>query len=53
VSVNGKPAKASVSVSIGDIIAISFGQRTVKVEVQCISENSGKDEAPAMYREVN
>ena len=33
VTVNGKPAKASVNVKAGDIIEIMFGQKTVKVEV--------------------
>lgn len=30
VTVNGKPAKASVNVKAGDIIEIMFGQKTVK-----------------------
>lgn len=30
VSVNGKPAKASVNVKVGDIIEIAFGTKTVK-----------------------
>lgn len=33
VSVNGKPAKASVNVKVGDIIEIAFGTKTVKVRV--------------------
>ena len=32
VSVNGKPAKASVNVKVGDIIEIAFGTKTVKVQ---------------------
>ena len=31
VMVNGKPAKASVNVKVGDIIEIGFGPKTVKV----------------------
>lgn len=31
VMVNGKPAKASVNVKVGDIIEIGFGTKTVKV----------------------
>ena len=31
VTVNGKPAKASVKVKVGDIIEISFGNRQVDV----------------------
>ncbi len=51
VSVNGKPAKASYQVKLGDIIEIAFGQRTLKVEVLQLSETAGKADAPAMYRE--
>ena len=33
VIVNGKPAKASYAVKIGDVIEITFGNRPVKVRV--------------------
>ena len=33
VTVNGKPAKASYDVKVGDHISIAFGARTVTVEV--------------------
>ena len=33
VSVNGRPAKASYDVKVGDRIEIQFGARTVAVEV--------------------
>ena len=52
VSVNGKVARASYEVKIGDVIEISFGQKTVKVEVVTISEHAAKSDAPAMYKEV-
>lgn len=50
VSVNGKPAKASAEVKIGDIIEIGFGTRQVKVEVLEIAETQKKDEAKEMYK---
>ena len=31
--VNGRQAKASYQVKVGDVIEIAFGQRTMKVEV--------------------
>ena len=34
VKVNGKEAKASYDVKIGDIIEISFGERTLRVKVR-------------------
>lgn len=52
ITVNGRPAKASYDVKIGDRIAIAFGQRTVTVEVLAVEENAKKDEAAAMYREI-
>jgi ribosomal 50S subunit-recycling heat shock protein len=52
VSVNGKPAKASYSVKIGDVIEIRFGQRTLKVEVTTVGDNVSKADAAAMYREI-
>ena len=52
VSVNGKVARASYEVKLGDIIEISFGQNTVKVEVLAISEHAAKSDAPAMYKEL-
>ena len=52
VSVNGRPAKASYTVKVGDVLEIRFGQRTLKVEILSISEHATKADAPAMYREV-
>lgn len=52
VSVNGKVAKASYDVKLGDVIELRFGQRTVKVEVLAVSEHVTKADAPAMYKEV-
>ena len=50
--VNGKQAKASYQVKIGDVIEIQFGQRLVKVEVISINEHATKADASAMYREI-
>ena len=50
VSVNGKPAKPSKDVSIGDVVEITFGNRTVKFEIMKISEHTTKDQAEEMYR---
>lgn len=52
IQVNGKPAKASYDVKIGDIIEIPFGQRLLRVEVLTINEHATKADAPAMYREI-
>ena len=52
VSVNGRQVKASYQVKVGDVIEISFGQRTVKVEVLAVNETASKSDAPAMYKEL-
>lgn len=50
VMVNGKVAKASVSVKAGDIIEIGFGNKTVKVEVVNVQETVKKDEAKDLFK---
>ena len=52
VTVNGRPAKASYDVKVGDVLAIAFGQRTLTVEVLAVAEAVRKDDAAAMYREI-
>ena len=53
VSVNGKAAKASVNVKVGDIIEIVFGQKTVKVRVLDIVETTKKEEAKELFEYVS
>ena len=50
--VNGKLAKASYQVKVGDIIEITFGTKTIKVEVVSIAEHALKADAAALYREI-
>ena len=52
ISVNGRPAKASYDVKVGDKIEISMGGRTVSVEVLQVAEAVRKDDAAAMYKEI-
>lgn len=49
VLVNGKTARASYDVKVGDILEISFGTRTVKVKVTLVAETVRKDDATSMY----
>ena len=49
VLINGKPAKPSKEVNIGDIITIIFGRRIVDVKVTKIIESTKKDDALLMY----
>lgn len=50
VTVNGRPAKASYDVKIGDVIAITFGEKTLSVEVTDVKETVGKDQAASLYK---
>ena len=52
VAVNGRPAKASYDVKLGDRLEIQFGAKTVCVEVLQVADNVRKDDAVGMYREI-
>ena len=52
VTVNGKVARASYDVKVGDIIAIRFGEKTLTVEVTAVQETVGKADAALLYKEV-
>lgn len=52
VLVNGKPAKASYTVKIGDIIDVTFGNRPVKIRVLSDVEQKGKDVAREMFEVI-
>ncbi len=52
VAVNGKTARASYEIKIGDIIEIQMGSKLSKYEVLSVSEFAKKEEAAGMYREL-
>lgn len=52
VMVNGKPAKASVNVKIGDIIEIAFGTKTIKVRVLDIMDTTKKEQAKDLFEYI-
>ena len=52
VSVNGKPAKASVNVKVGDIIEIAFGTKTVKVRVLDLLDTTKKEQAKDLFEYI-
>ena len=52
VMVNGKQAKASVNVKVGDIIEIMFGQKTVKVRVLVIMDTTKKENAKDLFEYI-
>ena len=52
VKVNGKNAKASYEVKIGDVIEVAFGERTLKFRVLDIKEHALKNDASSMYEAI-
>ncbi len=52
VTVNGRAAKASYDVKEGDVIEVSFGQRTLKVKVLDVREHAAKADAASLYEVI-
>ena len=52
VTVNGRQAKASYDVKEGDLIEVSFGQRTLKVRVLDVREHAAKADASSLYEVI-
>ena len=52
VTINGTIAKASANVKEGDIIAISFGNKEVKVRVLDVQETVKKEEAKELFEYI-
>lgn len=53
VSVNGKVARASYDVKVGDILTIQFGAKPVSVRVLEVKDTAYKDDAKTMYEAVD
>lgn len=49
VEVNGKPARASAAVKIGDVITIRMGARVLTARIDSVKESPTKDEASELY----
>lgn len=52
VTINGKTARASAEVKPGDIIGISFGDRTVRAEILAVQETVRKEDAGDLFRYI-
>lgn len=53
VCVNGKIARASYDVSVGDVIEVAFGERRLAVRVTDVRENVGKNDAASLYEVIS
>ena len=49
VTVNGREAKPSKELKVGDIVSVRFGNRTVSFKVSSLNPSARKDEAAEMY----
>jgi ribosomal 50S subunit-recycling heat shock protein len=50
VTINGKTAKASTEVKVGDVIGIGFGNKEVRAEVLEVAEVVRKEGAKELFR---
>ena len=48
VEVNGRRAKASYDVKVGDVISVTFGERTLKLRVLEVRDSVAKADASSM-----
>ena len=53
VTVNGKAAKASYDVKLGDMITVAFGTKSLTVKVLDIRDTTKKTEAFGMYEIIS
>lgn len=53
ITVNGRVAKASYDVKLGDLITVAFGSKSVTVKVLDIRDTTKKTEAVGMYEVVS
>jgi ribosomal 50S subunit-recycling heat shock protein len=49
VLLNGKEAKPSSVIKIGDVLDIQFGQRTLTVQVERLTESNRKEDIVGLY----
>lgn len=46
---NGRTAKPSTNVEVGDVLEINFGSRKLTVQVAALAESAGKKAAESLY----
>jgi len=51
-SINDRVAKSSSEVSVGDVMELHFGEKTMKIRVLSTKEITKKNESSDMYEEV-
>lgn len=49
IAINGRQAKSSTDVKVGDEMTIQFGNKTLELRIDKIVDTTKKDEAQEMY----
>ncbi len=53
IEINGKAAKPSKDVKVGDVVTVTFGNNSMSFEVLNVDEHQTKQSAETMYRILN
>ena len=53
IQINGKLAKSSSDVKVGDRLKIQFGNKTMEVKVNELHESTKKEDAQKMYENIS
>ena len=53
ITVNGKIAKASYDVKVGDVMEVNLGSRPLKVKVVDVAETVRKENASALFEVID
>ncbi|MEQ3466915.1 RNA-binding S4 domain-containing protein [Enterococcus cecorum] len=49
IQINGKLAKSSSTLKVGDVLQIQFGNKTLEVKVLVLQDSTKKEDASKMY----
>ncbi|NLL32606.1 MAG: RNA-binding S4 domain-containing protein [Enterococcus cecorum] len=49
IQINGKLAKSSSTLKVGDVLQIQFGNKTLEVKVFALQDSTKKEDASKMY----
>ncbi|BEP27901.1 RNA-binding S4 domain-containing protein [Helicovermis profundi] len=52
IAINGKKAKAGSEVKVGDKVTMTFGEKSIEVEILIIKEHVKKEETKDLYRQI-
>ncbi len=50
VKINGKQAKSSSQLEIGDVLDIQYGQKHIRIEVLLFKDSTKKEDAEMLYK---